>query len=345
MIRKFSWLSVLLLFFAAGCATTTRMPGGTAAPLSLEGLCGKYAVDCGWDGVSQTVTMDYQGQKVQALVGSSTVMVGNTRVVLSAPLKRQHGLVIVPADFERLVFAPVSPGSRDGVSFAGHRLGKVIVDAGHGGKDPGAIGFGGMKEKDIDFDIAARVVKAFKGEGVDAILTRGKDDFISLAERTERASTPGADIFISIHANATKSHRAYGYEVYYIGALNAKDRAEDQRLQNEKILCRTLNMKQGVPELRLIVADMLYAYKMSDAARLAETVSQGLSQELGQGSRGSKTARYFVLRNTLIPAVLVEVGFITNPKDAMQLKDGMYRQRIADSVTKSVLRYVYATGR
>jgi N-acetylmuramoyl-L-alanine amidase len=344
MIRKSYFLLILLLLFTAGCATVPRIQQGAGVPLTLEGLCSKYGVDCGWDGVSQTVSMDYQGQKVQALVGSSTVMIGDTKLVLSAPLKRQRGLIMVPPDFEKLVFAPPS-GTHVGISFVGRRLGKVIVDAGHGGKDPGAMGAGGMKEKDIDLDIARRVAKSFRNEGVEVILTRDSDEFITLSDRTELASIPTADIFISIHANATKSHRARGIEVYYMGSLTGLDKVEAQRLQNEKKLCRTLNMKQDVPELRRIVADMLYSYKMSDAAPLSEAVANGLYQDLRQGSRGSKTARFFVLRNTLIPAVLVEVGFISNPQEAMLLRDGAYRQKIADSIAKSVLRYVYATGR
>lgn len=343
MIRNVLFLLILLC--AAGCATVPRVPQGVAVPLTLEGLCSKYGVDCGWDGVSQIVSMVYQGQKVQALVGSGTVIVGNTKLVLSAPLKRQRGFVIVPPDFERLVFAPASSGARVGGAFVGRWLGKVIIDAGHGGKDPGAIGFGGIKEKDINFDVATRLAKNFKSEGLEVVLTRDKDAFIALSDRTERASCPGADIFISIHSNATKSRRARGYEVYYIGALSSQDRFEAQRIENEKKFCRALNMKHDVPELRVIVADMLYAYKMSDARPLAEAVSNGLYQDIGQGSRGSKTARFFVLRNTLVPAILVEVGFISNPHEVVLLKDGAYRQKIADSITKSVLRYVYAAGR
>jgi N-acetylmuramoyl-L-alanine amidase len=159
------------------------------------------------------------------------------------------------------------------------------------------------------------------------------------------ASRPGVDLFISIHSNSTKSHRTKGIEVYYMGSLEFKDRLEDQRKENEKHFCAKLNMRHDVPELKTIVTDMLYNYKMSDAERLADTVSSGLARELGQGSRGSKTARYFVLRNTLVPAVLIEVGFISNPKEAMLLKDGAYRQRIADTVAKSVMRYVYASGK
>ncbi|MFH0753870.1 MAG: N-acetylmuramoyl-L-alanine amidase [Candidatus Omnitrophota bacterium] len=345
MSRKFGYFSVCLLLWAAGCATVPRVPQGAGALLTLEGLCQKYSVDCGWDGVSQIVTMDYQGQKVQAMVGSSTVVVGNVKLVISAPLKRRQGMVIVPPDFERLVFAPQATGTRSGLSYAGSRLGRIVVDAGHGGKDPGAIGYGKIREKDVDLDIATRVARNFRHEGIEVVLTRDSDEFISLAQRTDLASCAGTDIFISIHANATKSARARGYEVYYAAGLNALDRNDAQRVKNEKKFCRTLNMQHEIIPLRGIVADMLYAFKVSDAALLAEVVAKGLYLDLGQGSRGSKTARYFVLRNTLVPAVLVEVGFISNVREAGLLKEPVYREKVAQAIVKSVLRYVYAAGR
>jgi N-acetylmuramoyl-L-alanine amidase len=315
------------------------IPGET----TLEGLCSKYTLDCSWDGVAQTVSMDYRGHKIQALVGSRLVLVGKDKMILSAPLKRRRGAVIVPPDFEKLVFGsqpvPVTSGS-----FLGSRLGKVVVDAGHGGKDPGAIGFGGLKEKDVNLDIASRVARNLREAGVDVIQTRSGDDFISLAERTAMASRPGVDLFISIHSNATKSRYAFGTEVYSVGALNLEDKCEAQRLQNEKKLCALLNMRKDSTDVRGIVTDMLYVNKVQDGPRLAQAVSRGLAQGIGQVSRGNKAARYFVLRNTLVPAVLVEVGFITNPKEAGQLKGGAYRQKIADAITTSLMRYVYAQG-
>ena len=331
------------LVFTAGCATVPRPTGVVPAEITLEGLCSKYTVDCSWDGVTQTVSMDYRGQRIQALVGSNLVLVGKDRLILSAPLKRHRGAVVVPADFEKVVFAPEQPGAGGG-SFLGRRLGKVVVDAGHGGKDPGAFGVGGLQEKDINLDIAARVARNLRDAGVDVLETRSNDDFISLAERTAMASRPGVDLFISIHSNATKSRRASGIEVYYIGPLNIEDKCEPQRLQNEKKLCSLLNMSKDGADLKGIVTDMLYTYKVADAPPLADAVSRGLAEALGQVSRGSKSARYYVLRNTLVPAILVEVGFISNPKEALQLKEGSYRQKIADGVTKSLMRYVYAQG-
>jgi N-acetylmuramoyl-L-alanine amidase len=336
------FLTAGLIFFISGCATVPHT-GGIVPPAStMEGLCAKYALDCSWDGVAQTVTLHYRGQKIQAMVGSRIVMVDKEKLTLSAALKRVQGAVVVPPDLERAVFSGGKPAAVP--LRAGRLLGKIVVDAGHGGKDPGAIGLGGVREKDIDLDIAMRVTRNFRAAGVDVIQTRSNDSFISLAERTSIASRPGVDLFLSIHANATNSRRACGIEVYYSGPLTLQDKLETQRLQNERRLCSALNMRRDSADVRGIVVDMLYANKLADGPELAEALTRELDKSLGKVSRGSKTARFFVLRNTLVPAVLVEVGFISNVKEAAQLKSGAYRQRVADAITKSVMRYLYASG-
>jgi N-acetylmuramoyl-L-alanine amidase len=286
--------------------------------------------------------MNHQGRKVQALMGSRILIVGKERFTLSAPLRKVQGAVIVPPDFERIVFGTAGAGV-PGTPVV-RRSGKIVIDAGHGGKDPGAIGYGGLKEKDVNMDIALRTAQSLRRAGFDVLETRSTDVFISLADRTAEASRPGVDLFISFHANATKSRRARGFEVYYTAPLNLQDRCDDQRQLNEKKICARFNMRRDAPDLRGIVMDMLYAFKIGEAPRLAEAVNRGLARGLGEDSRGSKTARFFVLRNTLVPAVLVEVGFISNPREAMQLKDPDHRQKIADAVTQGVMRYFHASG-
>ncbi|MBF0594943.1 MAG: N-acetylmuramoyl-L-alanine amidase [Candidatus Omnitrophica bacterium] len=329
-----------------GCATLPKTAGKTpSGDVSAQDLCRKYNIECRWDSVSQTITLFYLNKKVQGLVGSDMVVVGNNRIALSAPLYRKRGLVMLPPDFERAVFGPAPVPQEDYIKGAQTgRLKKVVVDAGHGGKDSGALGVSGLKEKDINLDIARRVKKDFEAAGVEAVMTRDTDDFITLADRTAIASRPDTDLFVSIHANANKARRAGGIEVYYAGTLSRDDRGDDQRQANERKLCSLFNMRSDIPDLKGIVTDMLYSYKSGMSPGLSDAVARGLLHETPRQSRGSKPERFFVLRNTLIPAVLVEVGFVTNPKEASLLKDEAYRQRLADSITKSILRCVYDSG-
>ncbi|MBF0386867.1 MAG: N-acetylmuramoyl-L-alanine amidase [Candidatus Omnitrophica bacterium] len=344
MVRYLASLFVLLLL--AGCASVPK-PGllQPAGESSAQELCRKYNIECRWDSVSQTITMVYMDKTIKALVGSDMVVIGKNRIALSASVYRKRGAVIFPPDFERAVFGPAVVPQEDYVKGAqSGRLKKVVIDAGHGGKDPGAIGVAGLKEKDVVLDIARRVKKGFEAAGVVVVMTRDSEDFITLADRTSIASQPDVDLFVSIHANANKSRGVNGIEVYYAGALNRDDRSEDQRLANQKKICSLYNMRSDIPDLRAITSDMLYAYKRAFSPGLSEAVARGLAREVPRQNRGSKPERFFVLRNTLIPAVLVEVGFVTNPKEASLLKDNDFRQRLAEAITKSVLRFVYVSG-
>ena len=341
--------SVIALFcvlWLAGCATVRAPAFKTpAGQVSAQDLCHKYNIECRWDGVSQTITMLYMDKTIQALVGTDVVMVGNNRVTLRAPLTSAHGLVMVPADFERMVFGSSSAPQEDYIKgVQSKRLTLVVIDPGHGGKDSGALGMSGVKEKDVVLDVARRLKKTFEAAGVHVLMTRDSDVFISLNDRTAMASRPDVDLFVSIHANANRTRGANGIEVYYMGAFTKEDRKEDQRCSNEKKLCGLFNMRNDLPDLKSIVLSMLYEYKHALSPGLSDAISRGLQHETPRRNRGSKPERFFVLRNTLVPAVLVEVGFVTNPKESSLLKDGAYRQRLADAITKSILGYVYASG-
>ncbi|MBF0122474.1 MAG: N-acetylmuramoyl-L-alanine amidase [Candidatus Omnitrophica bacterium] len=338
-------LFLCVMVFLAGCATVPRAVPPSTSQETLQALCARYNMECRWDGISQTVDMTYARRKIRALVGSNIVLVDNNRLALSDGLRRKKGAIMVPADFEQVVIG-TSGKPQDAyqkVARAG-RIKKVMIDAGHGGKDPGAVGYRGVREKDINLDIALRAAEAFQAAGIKAVLTRDSDDFITLQERTERASQSGVDLFVSIHANANKSRGASGVEVYYADPLGIEDKFSDQRRINEKKFVAPLNMNKENVDVRKIIADMLYSYKLSLSPGLAESVARGLSFEISGKARGSKPQRYYVLRNTLIPAVLIEVGFITNPEEAKLLQDKSYRQRIADAITKNVLRYGNASG-
>ena len=343
MLQRTVLLFVTILWLG-GCATIPRAVPTPAGEMPLPSVCQKYSMECNWDGISQTVTMSYKGTKMKALVGSNIVVVGNARLSLSSPLRRKQGVVMVPPDFERVVIGPAVSPLAGAPPELPKRIGKVVIDAGHGGNDPGAKGYSGTQEKDIDFDIAKRIRDGLEKSGVNVVMTRDRDEFIALPKRTEIASAPDIELFVSIHTNAVLGHRAHGIEVYYIGALSPDDRADRQRLINEKMICSQLQMKRDSSDVRKIVLSMLYNYKLSAAPGIADRMARSLAHEMGEQSRGSKLQRYFVLRNTLVPAILVEAGFISNPREGRRLNDAGYRQRIADAIKQSIMEYLYASG-
>lgn len=174
----------------------------------------------------------------------------------------------------------------------------VVVDPGHGGRDPGAVGIGGIHEADIVLDIAQQVARLIEAEGLQAVLTRSDDREVDLAPRVDLSDAVDADLFVSIHANAISMSRpdVNGIETYY--------------------------------------------YYSSAAARLAESIHTSLLNATGMNDRGVRQARFYVLTETSMPAVLVEVGFVTGREDVVRLNSATSRNQIAEAIADGILRYV-----
>jgi len=284
-------------------------------------------------------TLRYKGVKAEVLVGSDLVIVDKDRVTLSAPVRMVRSAVVVPPDFRSKV---ISRMRQQATQKRGHGLTKVreiIIDAGHGGKDPGAIGRSNVKEKKIVLDISKRLKKILQKRGIKVKMTRERDVFISLQKRTEIASRSKADLFVSVHANSSPSRSAHGLEVFTAKNLGRKDKKEGQRKTNHRLMYRNLSMKKSSSDVKKIVSDMLYTHKQAESKKLAEHITKKTTRVVKTKNRGAKNSRFYVLRNTLIPAVLVEVGFLTNPKESKLLQTGAYREKVARGIAESIQNY------
>lgn len=351
------WLVILsLAFFTSGCAT---VPGGRMTDSSprgafgrkriyLKDLCDRYSLAWQWDHISQTVDLKIDGTAVRLLVGSDILLLGKERVKLNAPVLIDQSSVMLPHDFKvkvmdrfpNLFTAKAPSRSRvTRVTRVFRKLREVVIDAGHGGKDPGAIGIAGMQEKTVNLDVAQRLKKLLESAGIKVTMTRKDDTFISLQERTEIASRSKADLFVSIHANSSPARSVHGVEAYCLKDLGTLEKNEAQRQANHKLMFKNMSMKKGSLDLEDIVEDMLYTHKQSVSPSLAVKCADRVAQEVKTNDRGEKQSHFFVLRNTLIPAVLVEIGFVTNPKEGRLLKTGDYRQKIAEGLANGILGY------
>jgi N-acetylmuramoyl-L-alanine amidase len=332
------------LFFVSGCATVPLPVSAPLPEISLNSVCDRYNVAWQFDGVTQVVLLEYKGARAKALVGSPVVLVGREKIILSAPLRRRQSIIYVPEDFESRVLTPfgVVLGRRGLIAdMSVSRIRTIVVDPGHGGKDPGAAGTTGTKEKNVVLDIAKRLRGLLEGAGFKVIMTRTRDEFVSLAERTVVASRPDVDLFVSIHANSNPSARTRGVEAYYVRTVDKRDLDEDQRQMNEKVFARNLNMEYS-PLLAGIVAQMMYDHKTCESRKLAEEIASGVSRDMSAPNRGARASRFFVVRNTITPAVLVETGFLTNTQEERKLNSGGYRQRMAEAITRSIIDYATA---
>jgi N-acetylmuramoyl-L-alanine amidase len=214
----------------------------------------------------------------------------------------------------------------------------VVIDPGHGGKDPGAIGPSGLLEKEVVLDICKRLASLLETRlGINAILTRGDDTFISLSGRTKMANAEGADLFISVHANASRKRSANGFETYFLAeAKNDAGRAA-AILENSAIRFeRPESSMEGMSDLDFILYDMVQNEFHQESEYLASIIQERLDEQLSITNRRVNQAPFYVLNGAYMPAVLVETAFISNPDEEALLKKRWFRQKIAESLYESV---------
>ncbi len=220
---------------------------------------------------------------------------------------------------------------------------RVVIDAGHGGHDPGAVGPTGLYEKDVVLDIALKVKDAVQREYplYDVILTRDKDVFIPLDKRAEIANRINADLFVSVHANASYNRYARGMETYL---LNWTDNEEAMRVAARENAISLKKMKQVQDELGIILTSLERESKRDESVKLAGYIQNSMTSAIKYKypevyDRGVKQALFFVLVGAKMPSALVEVGFISNQEEEKLLSNEMFRQKIANSIVSGINNY------
>ena len=223
----------------------------------------------------------------------------------------------------------------------GEPLRVIALDAGHGGHDPGAIGSSGLQEKDVVLDVTKRLARLIEGElGVKALLTRSNDEFIPLRERTSFANSRKADLFLSIHANAHRVSASEGVETYFLSSEASDNEARQVAALENGVIELEPGNKQANPDfLKSILWDLAQSDFQKESSRFAETLLDSLTQVLRIPNRGVKQAGFYVLGGAAMPAVLVEIGFLTNRKEERKLMDPSYRDKIARTLFRGVAEY------
>ncbi len=233
---------------------------------------------------------------------------------------------------------PTTDGEATLMRALGLKIGRIVIDAGHGGHDSGTLGAGGIEEKDVVLDVALRLGKLLHDRlGAEIVYTRADDTFIPLETRTAIANKAQADLFISVHANSSQDESARGVEVYY---LNFTSDPEAMQVASRENAVST----QSVHELSDLVKKIALKDKIDESRELAEDVDQSLYGGLakvndGLKNRGVKKAPFVVLIGANMPSILAEISFVTNPTDADELRRPEYRERVAESLYAGVARY------
>jgi len=220
----------------------------------------------------------------------------------------------------------------------------VAVDAGHGGKDPGAIGRGGTREKDITLAIARRLAKAIDAEpGMRAVLIRDGDYLVSLAGRGRKAREHGADLFISVHADAVLDRGVSGASVYVLSLRGASDEAARWLAERENAadLIGGVSLDDKSDVLASVLLDVTQKEAVSNSVEAADSVLAALRRVGPVHGKRVRHAGFMVLKSPDVPSMLVETAFISNATDERKLRDAAYQQRVAEAIHAGVRNYFY----
>jgi N-acetylmuramoyl-L-alanine amidase len=235
--------------------------------------------------------------------------------------------------------SPTASGDRSLIRALGLKIGKIVIDPGHGGHDTGTIGPNGLEEKDLVLDVGRRLGKLLQSRlGADVVYTRKDDIFIPLETRTSIANQEQADLFVSIHANSSRDPDARGVETYYLNFTSSAEALDVAARENAA-------SDKSVYELQDLVKKIALKEKIEESREFASNVQRALHSGLAAKSpgirdRGVKKAPFIVLIGANMPSILAEVSFVSNPGDERRLETSDYRQRIAESLYRGISKYV-----
>jgi N-acetylmuramoyl-L-alanine amidase len=222
---------------------------------------------------------------------------------------------------------------------------RIVIDPGHGGKDYGAPGYlKGVHEKHVVLQIANRLAKKIKAElGLEVIMTRDRDRFLTLEERTAFANTKNADLFISIHTNASRDRRAYGIETYFLNLATDEEAIRVAAMENA-------TSTKNISDLQKILYDLMQNAKINESSRLAAYVQSSTVGHLKNKrytrikSKGVKQAPFYVLLGAQMPSILIETAFISNSRECKRLVSSQYQERLAEGIVEGIRKYIKATS-
>jgi N-acetylmuramoyl-L-alanine amidase len=225
---------------------------------------------------------------------------------------------------------------------------RIVLDPGHGGHDPGAVGPRNLYEKDVVLDVALKLKKILaQNQNLEVFLTRESDVFVPLEQRTAVANSKSADLFISIHANASPRRDAKGIETYLLNWTNDEEALKVAARENSISLKKMKKMNEGRDVLDIMLSDLRRDNKRDESLKLANIVQQNMVSRLNKNyshivDHGVKQALFYVLFGAQMPSVLVEVSFISNPREEKLLAKDSYRVELAQSIASGINKYMSA---
>lgn len=306
--------------------------------------------------LDQRLYLHLYGETFIFLEGSSYYSYKIDSYNMHFPLKRRAAIYYLPTVFLTehlpLHFEQEAVYRRGALSIkqpVDHSVKVIVLDPGHGGKDPGAVGkILKVKEKDVNLDVALKLKALLEKElGVQVLMTRTDDRFVSLGDRTRFANEKKADLFISIHANSSKNTSPKGAETYYLATAMTSDARAVEALENKVVELYEggASARSKYDGLDFILSDLSQTEHLQSSNELASSVQQNLVAGCQAYDRGVKQANFYVLKGAFMPSVLIELGFLSNAEEERLLINEEYQQRLARTIFEGLKRFKYRYDR
>ena len=367
LLKIFTVVSVLFLFFSgAPHREETPEPEHVPAVKVIEHFGFDFELNPG----QGTLEIKHHENSILFLIGTKEVFINNRVEFLRTRAYLKDGKVLIPSDGVDMIIiylirkklpwvysngiftvtktygtgrkqASRLKSRTEAVSSYAYEIRAIVIDPGHGGKDPGGIGYNDIKEKDIVLEVAKEIKKELikKYRGTEIIITREKDLFISLEDRGEIANVidPAKNpIFISIHANVSFNSNTSGYESYFLSLTPFDEAAREVAVMENSVLNFEIkNYNDYLKEIINRIVDLEYR---RESIKLAEFIQNRLNGTVGFKSidRGAKGAFFYVLKAAKMPAVLVEIGFVTNKEEALNMLKSDYQKKLAKGIAEGI---------
>lgn len=316
---------------------------GAVEYVPIMKVCNLLKISYEWDALTQKHILYKSGSYLSFKTDDRYISINGEVRILSYPPKLVNGALMLPRELAELQWwkrkgtlwkevRTLYPGS----AFV---IDKVVIDAGHGGKDLGAVGAYGLLEKKVNLEIAKKLREKLEFVGIKTVMTRNDDTYWTLPDRAWVANNSGADLFVSLHANSASDRDVSGTEIYYLSeSVNDHERANQMVIEYGG----TVDLNPDLPNKQSedpTLWDIINTENRQESIELARAINSSLKRYHWINNRGIKNASFFVLKWTDKPGVLVETGFITNRREARQLADPTYQDHLAGLIAEGIMAY------
>ncbi len=301
------------------------------------------------------LNLNLYGEQVVCLMNSPYVTYQGQVYNMELPPRIENGCYYLPIEFIMNTLPRILPEQvkKQGNSISiqkpvDNSIHTIVIDPGHGGKDPGAVGLNRTHESDVTLTLALMLKAMLEKElSVKVLLTRSTNDFVSLNDRTTFANESKADLFISIHCNASKARSAEGTEVYYLSTARTTEARAVESMENDVVAKYEggQNAVKKYDDLSFILSDMMQTEQLEESNALAQKLINNIVIATTGLDHGVHQAGFYVLRGAFMPAVLIETEYISNPKCESKLTDPQYQEKLVKSIFYGIKSFKYQYDR